>query len=39
VLQAFAFENWVPARDPTAGIDVIEVVVTKNINVCIEGTE
>ena len=38
VLQAFNIDNWVPERDPTEGIDVIEIMVTKEIRVCIEET-
>jgi hypothetical protein len=36
ILQAFNIENWVPDRDPTEGIDVIEIMVTKEISVTIE---
>ncbi|KAI0295267.1 hypothetical protein BC826DRAFT_1009165 [Russula brevipes] len=39
VLQALSFDNWLPARDPTARIDVMEIAVTKHICVCIEGAE
>jgi hypothetical protein len=38
ILQAFNIDNWVPERDPTEGIDVIEIMVTKEISVCIEET-
>ena len=38
ILQAFNLDNWVPDRDPTEGIDVIEIMVTKEISVCIEET-
>jgi hypothetical protein len=38
VLQAFNIENWVSERDPTDGIDVIEIMVTKEISVHIEET-
>jgi hypothetical protein len=38
VLQAFNIDNWVSERDPTEGIDVIEIVVTKEISVCVEET-
>jgi len=37
-LQAFSVDNWVPERDPTEGIDVIEIFVTKEISICIEET-
>lgn len=36
ILQAFSVDNWVPEKDPTEGIDVIEIFVTKEISVCIE---
>ena len=38
VLQAFNIDNWVSGRDPTEGIDVIEIVVTKEVSVCVEET-
>jgi hypothetical protein len=38
ILQAFNIDNWVPDRDPTEGIDVIEIMVTKEISVTIEET-
>jgi hypothetical protein len=38
VLQAFNIDNWMPERDPTEGIDVIEIMVTKEISVRIEET-
>jgi hypothetical protein len=38
ILQAFNIDNWVPVRDPTEGIDVIEIMVTKEISVSIEET-
>ena len=38
VLQAFNIDNWVSEKDPTEGIDVIEIVVTKEISVCVEET-
>ncbi len=38
VLQAFNVDNWMPERDPTEGIDVIEIMVTKEISVRIEET-
>ncbi len=38
ILQAFSVDNWVPERDPTEGIDVIEIFVTKEISICIEET-
>ncbi|KAF8262197.1 hypothetical protein EI94DRAFT_1809122 [Lactarius quietus] len=39
ILQAFSVENWVPEKDPTEGIDVIEIFVRKEISVCIEETK
>ena len=39
VLQAFNIENWAPEKDPTEGIDVIEIMVTKEISVCIEESD
>ncbi|KAI0250059.1 hypothetical protein BJV78DRAFT_1283520 [Lactifluus subvellereus] len=39
VLQAFNVEHWAPERDPTEGIDVIEILVTKEISVCIEESD
>ncbi|KAI9508392.1 hypothetical protein F5148DRAFT_916296 [Russula earlei] len=36
ILQAFNIDNWVPDRDPTEGIDVIEIMVTKEISVRVE---
>lgn len=39
ILQAFSVENWVPEKDPTEGIDVIEIFVTKEISVRIEETK
>ena len=38
ILQAFSVDNWVPERDPTEGIDVIEIFVTKVISIRIEET-
>ena len=38
VLQAFNIDNWIQERDPTEGIDVIEIMVTKEISICIEET-
>ena len=38
ILQAFNIDNYVPERDPTVGIDVIEIMVTKEISVRIEET-
>jgi hypothetical protein len=38
VLQAFNVDNWMPERDPTEGIDVIEIMVTKEISVRVEET-
>lgn len=38
ILQAFNIDNWIPERDPTEGIDVIEIMVTKEISVCYEET-
>jgi hypothetical protein len=38
ILQAFNIDNWLPETDPTEGIDVIEIMVTKEISVCIEET-
>jgi len=39
VLQAFNIDNWVPERDPTEGIDVIEIMVTKEISIHVEYIE
>jgi hypothetical protein len=39
VLQGFNVDNWVSERDPTEGIDVIEIVVTKEISFHIEDIE
>jgi hypothetical protein len=39
VLQAFNIDNWVPERDPTEGIDVIEIMVTKEISIQVEYIE
>jgi hypothetical protein len=36
VLQAFNMEHWAPERDPTECIDVIEIMVTREVSVCIE---
>ncbi len=36
ILQAFSVDNWVPERDPTEGIDVIEIFVTKEISIHVE---
>jgi hypothetical protein len=36
ILQVFNVENWIQERDPTEGIDVIEIMVTKEISVRIE---
>jgi hypothetical protein len=36
ILQVFSVDNWAPEKDPTEGIDVIEIFVTKEISVCIE---
>ena len=36
ILQAFSVDNWVTERDPTEGIDVIEIFVTKEISIRIE---
>jgi len=36
ILQVFSIDNWAPERDPTEGIDVIEIFVKKEISVCIE---
>lgn len=36
VVQAFNVDNWVPERDPTEGIDVIEIMVTKEISIHVE---
>jgi hypothetical protein len=33
ILQAFNIDNWIPERDPTEGIDVIEIMVTKEISI------
>jgi hypothetical protein len=33
ILQAFNVDNWIPDRDPTEGIDVIEIMVTEEITV------
>jgi hypothetical protein len=38
ILQAFNVDSWIPDKDPTEGIDVIEIMVTKEISVCIEET-
>lgn len=38
ILQAFNIDNWIPEKDPTEGIDVIEIMVTKEISVRIEET-
>jgi len=38
ILQAFNINNWMPESDPTEGIDVIEIFVTKEISICIEET-
>lgn len=38
ILQAFSVDNWMPEKDPTEGIDVIEIFVTKEISVRIEET-
>lgn len=38
ILQAFSVDNWIPEKDPTEGIDVIEIFVTKEISICIEET-
>lgn len=38
ILQAFLVDSWIPERDPTEGIDVIEIFVTKEISVCVEET-
>ena len=38
VLQAFNIDNWVLGRDPTEDIDVIEIMVTREISVRIEET-
>lgn len=39
VLQAFNIDNWIPERDPTEGIDVIEIMVTKEISIQVEYIE
>lgn len=39
VVQAFNIDNWVPERDPTEGIDVIEIMVTKEISIQVEYIE
>lgn len=39
ILQAFNVDNWVPERDPTEGIDVIEIMVTKVITQHVEYVE
>ncbi|KAI0262210.1 hypothetical protein BC834DRAFT_972211 [Gloeopeniophorella convolvens] len=31
LVQALGMDNWAPERDPTEGIDVIEIMVTKEI--------
>ncbi|KAH9175047.1 hypothetical protein EDB89DRAFT_435420 [Lactarius sanguifluus] len=36
ILQAFSVDNWVPERDPTEGIDIIEIFVTKEISIHVE---
>ncbi|KAH9976097.1 hypothetical protein BGW80DRAFT_1291321, partial [Lactifluus volemus] len=36
ILQAFNVEYWVPEKDPTEGIDVIEIMVTREVSVCVE---
>jgi hypothetical protein len=36
ILQAFSLDHWVPERDPTEGIDIIEIFVTKEISIRIE---
>ena len=39
VMQAFNVDNWVPEKDPTEGIDVIEIMVTKEISIHVEYVE
>jgi hypothetical protein len=39
ILQAFNVDNWMLERDPTEGIDVIEIMVTKEISIRIEHEE
>lgn len=36
ILQAFDFDKWMPDRDPTMDIEVIEIMVTKEISVRVE---
>lgn len=38
VLQVFNIDNWIHDRDPTEGIDTIEIMVTTEISVRIEET-
>lgn len=38
ILQAFNIDNWMPERDPTEGIDVIQIMVTKEISIRYEET-
>lgn len=39
ILQAFNVDNWMLERDPTEGIDVIEIMVTKEISIRVEHEE
>jgi hypothetical protein len=39
IVQAFNVDNWMPERDPTEGIDVIEIMVTQVITQHVEYLE
>ena len=36
ILQVFNIDNWIQERDPTEGIDVIKIMVTKEISIRVE---